>query len=107
MRVLLDECVTRYIKRDLVGHDVRTVQEAGFKGLKNGALLQSAANSYDVLLTVDRNVAYQQNLDRVDIAVLVLSAHRNTYAALLPLIPRALRALERIQPGEIIEIQAS
>jgi hypothetical protein len=51
MRVLLDECVTRYLKRDLPGHEDFTVEETGFKGLKNGRLLQAAAGSYDVLIT--------------------------------------------------------
>ena len=61
MRVLLDECVTRYLKRDLPGHEVFTVEEAGFKGLKNGRLLESAAGHYDVLITVDQNLQHQQN----------------------------------------------
>ena len=56
MRVLLDECVTRYLKRDLPGHEVFTVEEAGFKGMKNGHLLQAAAGRYDVLITVDQNL---------------------------------------------------
>ena len=49
MKLLLDECVTRYLKRDLIGHDVSTVDEAGFKGLKNGALLRAADGNFDVL----------------------------------------------------------
>jgi hypothetical protein len=53
MRVLLDECVTRYLTRDLGGHEVFTVEEAGFKGLKNGRLLRAAAGRYEVLVTVD------------------------------------------------------
>ncbi|MBV8858124.1 MAG: DUF5615 family PIN-like protein [Acidobacteria bacterium] len=57
MRVLLDECVTRYLKRDLPGHEVFTVEEAGFKGLKNGRLLRAAAGQYDALLTVDQNLS--------------------------------------------------
>ncbi len=50
MKVLLDECVTRYLKRDFTGHKVFTVEEAGFKGLKNGRLLQTASGQYDVLM---------------------------------------------------------
>ena len=69
MRVLLDECVTRYLKRDLSGHEVFTVGEAGFKGLKNGRLLQAAAGQYDALITVDQNLRYQQNLEALSLSV--------------------------------------
>lgn len=62
MKVLLDECVTHYLKRDFAAHEVLTVEEAGFKGLKNGQLLQAASGEYDVLITVDQNLHYQQNL---------------------------------------------
>lgn len=62
MRVLLDECLPRKLKQELGGHEVRTAQEEGWAGLKNGALLQAAAGRFDVLLTVDRNIAFQQNL---------------------------------------------
>jgi hypothetical protein len=84
MRVLLDECVTRYLKRDLAGHEVSTVEEAGFKGLKNGRLLQAASGQYDVLLTVDQNLQYQQNLSAYSLAVILLKARRSTYPMLKP-----------------------
>ncbi len=102
MRVLLDECVTRYLKRDLAGHEVLTVEEAGFKGLKNGRLLQAASGQYEVLVTVDQNLQYQQNLKNLNVAVVVLKVGRSTYKALKPLMPQVLEALARIKPGEII-----
>ncbi|HXI23379.1 MAG TPA: DUF5615 family PIN-like protein [Pyrinomonadaceae bacterium] len=74
MKLLLDECVTRFLKRDLVGHEVSTVAEAGLRGLKNGALLSAASESFDVLLTVDRNLPFQQNINTLQIAVLLLIA---------------------------------
>ena len=55
MRLLLDECMPRRLKREFVGHEVKTAREAGFAGLKNGALLRAADASFDVLITVDRN----------------------------------------------------
>jgi hypothetical protein len=61
MRILLDECVPRRLKHELGDHEVRTVTEMGWAGMKNGALLQLAAESFDVLLTTDRNLAFQQN----------------------------------------------
>lgn len=103
MRVLLDECVTRYLKRDLPGHDVFTVEEVGFKGLKNGRLLQAAAGHYDVLVTVDQNLRYQQNLEAVP--VIVLSARRSTYPMLKPLMPHVLEALEKLEAGRVVIIK--
>lgn len=102
MRVLLDECVTRYLKQDFTGHEVITVEEAGFKGLRNGRLLQAASGQYDVLVTVDQNIQYQQNLKTFAIAILVLKAKRSTYPMLKPLMPHVLEAIEKIKPGEII-----
>jgi len=71
MRVLLDECVTRFLKRDFIGHEVSTIDEAGMKGLKNGQLLRVASGQYDVLVTVDQNLAYQQNLRVLPLAILI------------------------------------
>lgn len=105
MKLLLDECVTRYVKRDLTGHEVYTVEDAGLKGLENGDLLKAAAGSYDVLITVDNNIRYQQNIAGLHIAILILAAKRNSYARLKPLLPRALTALETIKPGTVIRIE--
>jgi hypothetical protein len=102
MKVLLDECVTRYLKRDFTGHEVFTVEEAGFKGLKNGRLLQTASGQYDVLVTVDQNLQYQQNLKTLAMAIIVLKAKRNTYPMLKPLMPHVLERLKIIKPSEII-----
>jgi hypothetical protein len=76
MKVLLDECVTHYLKLDFVGHEVLTAEEAGFKGLKNGRLLKAASGQYEVLLTVGQNLQYQQNLKNFAIAIIVLKAKR-------------------------------
>ena len=102
--MLLDECVTRHLKREFANHVVHTVEEAGFKGLENGNLLKAASGSYDVLITVDRNLPYQQNLTGLEIAVLILSAKRNSYVRLRPLMPKALSALKTIKPCEVILI---
>ena len=104
MRVLLDECVTRYLKRDFTGHEVLTVEEAGFKGLKNGRLLQAMSGHFDVLVTVDQNLQHQQNLGAYSTAVVVLKAWRNTYPMLKPLMPELLERLETIKPGEVVVV---
>ena len=104
MKLLLDECVTRFVKRHLVGHDVHSVEEAGFKGLENGDLLRAASGAYEVLITVDQNLPYQQNVAGLNIAILVLAAKRNSYARLKPLLPQALKALGTIKSGDVIRI---
>ena len=105
MNLLLDECVTNYLKADLVGHNVSTIDDAGLKGLKNGKLLEAASVTFDVLVTVDQNLQFQQNLINFDIAILVLKARRSAYPFLKPLIPAALKALSNIKAGEIIVIE--
>jgi hypothetical protein len=105
VKLLLDECVTRFIKRDFVGHEVSTIEDAGLKGLENGDLLKAAAGIFDVLVTVDRNIPHQQNLRGLQIAVLIRSAKRNTYALLKPLVPEALKALQTIKPGDTISVE--
>ena len=104
--MLLDECVTRHLKREFANHEVHTVEEAGFKGLENGNLLKAASGAYDVLITVDRNLPYQQNLTGLEIAILILSAKRNSYVRLKPLMPKALKALETMNPRDVVVIQA-
>ena len=78
MKLLLDECVTRHLKRDLADHEVHTLEEAGFKGLENGDLLKAASGVYEVLITVDRNLPHQQNIAGLNIAILILAAKRNS-----------------------------
>ena len=86
------------------GHDCETVPEAGFGGATNGELLAQAEFLFDVLVTIDRNLRYQQNLTGRDIAILVLCARSNDISDLEPLIPEAIRALVSIKPGEVVEI---
>jgi predicted nuclease of predicted toxin-antitoxin system len=104
MKLLLDECVTRYVKRDLTGHAVSTVEDAGLKGLKNGALLKAADGNFDVLLTVDQNLPHQQNTTGLQIAILILISRSNAYPSLKLLLPKALEALKQIKPGEIMRV---
>ncbi len=102
MKLLFDECVTNYLKPEFAEHEVSTIEEAGFKGLKNGKLLEAASPKFDVLITVDQNLRFQQNIKNFDIAILVLKAARSTYPMLKPLVPRALEKLRSIDPGDIV-----
>jgi hypothetical protein len=87
-KVLLDECVDRRLATEITGHDVRTVPEAGWASIKNGALLGRAQDAFDVFITTDRNLMFQQNLPKFDIAVIVLAATTNRLQDLIPLVPR-------------------
>ncbi len=75
--MLLDECVPRKPKRELPGHDVYTVTEMGWLGTENGPLLRRAAQEFDVFLTVDQGVEYQQNLFGLDLAIVVMVTATN------------------------------
>jgi hypothetical protein len=104
MRVLLDECVPRALRRDLPGHEVKTVAEAGWAGVKNGELLQLAVKEFDLLLTIDRNLEYQQNFAGVTLVVIVVHAPSNDVAVLRPLKPAVLAAISEIKPGTVTHI---
>ena len=107
MRVLLDEQLPRRLARELTGHDVRTVQQQGWVGLKNGELLRRAADQgFEVFLTADQNLQFQQNLERAQLSVVVLVAPSNRLDDLLPLVPRALEAISRSRSGELIHVGA-
>jgi len=105
MKLLLDECVTRRLKLDLIGHDAKTVGEAGFRGLKNGDLLRAAAPDFDVLITVDRNLPFQQNMVAFQIAVVILISRGITHTDLKPLVPELLASLDTIKPGELLRVE--
>lgn len=107
MRILLDECVPRRLRRELPGHDVHTVTEMGWTGKKNGELLKLlAAQNFEVLLTVDQGIRHQQNLQAVGVSLMVLVAASNRIVDLAPLMPSALAQLVSINPGDIVEITA-
>ncbi len=88
MRVLLDECVPRQLKRELPGHDVRTVTEMGGSGIKNGPLLRRAAPEFDAFLTIDQGLEYQQNLFVLNLIVILMVAKSDDIDDLRPLISK-------------------
>lgn len=87
MRILLDESLPRELKHELPGHDVQTVQDAGWAGLNNGELLRRAAERFDLFLTADQNLQYQRNLSALPLSVAVLVARTNRIQDLRPLLP--------------------
>lgn len=106
MRVHIDECIPRKIKFDLSahGHECRTVQESGLAGKRNGELISLAEGSFEVFVTLDKNLRYQQNLVGRRIAVLIIRARSNRVADIRPHLPASLAAITTIKSGQIIEI---
>lgn len=74
MKVLLDECVPRKLKREIGNHEVVTVTEQGWSGFQNGELLGLAATEFDIFLTVDQNLSFQQNLENFGIGIILMVA---------------------------------
>ena len=106
MRILLDESLPRPLGRLLVGHDVSTVAHEGWARLANGALLRQAAVAFDVLLTTDQNIEFQQNLSALPLAVIVLVAASNRLESLEPLVPAVLDALNNLTARTLLRVGA-
>ena len=104
MRVRLDESLPRPFVTLLSGHDVRTVTAVGRSGKENGELLQLAADSFDVLLTADRNLEHQQNLTTLPISVVVLVDPTNRLESLAPLVPELLELLKALPSRRLVRI---
>jgi hypothetical protein len=105
MRLLLDECVPRQFIRELSGLDVSTVVQEGWSGMKNGELLRGMAErAFDVLITTDRNLRYQQNVAESAIAVVVLEGPSNRLADLIPLVGSLRQVLTELQPGTVARL---
>ena len=104
MRILLDECLPRKLKRSIVGHDVTTVQERGWSSKKNGELLRLMDGTVDVFLTSDQNLRYQQNLATIHFSIIVLVVPDNRLPTLQPLMPQVQSLLDMITPGTVVEV---
>lgn len=105
MRILIDECLNRRLGQGLPGHDCVSVQQMGWSGIKNGELLVLAEQfQFDVVLTGDRNLAFQQNATRFRVAVVVLEAESVQLRHTLPLMPKVLTLLPILQTGQIVRI---
>ena len=98
MRLLLDKSIPVRFRRSLPSHDVQTVLEMGWSGVKNGKLLALAADGFDAFVTVDKNLPYQQNMTTLPVAAIVLNAVSNELPTLLPLLPALERALLSLKP---------
>jgi hypothetical protein len=101
VKILLDECIDRRLAKELKGHSVKTVPQMGWATIKNGRLLTLAEKNFDVFLTVDRNLSFQQHVPKFNLALLVIRSPSNRLQDLLPHVPRILSALRKCKPRQV------
>jgi hypothetical protein len=105
LRILLDNCVPWRLAQALAGHDVASMIKLGWADLDDGPLLDIMAGKFDVLITMDKNIRFQQRLENRPVALLIRRARSNRLPDLLPLVPDILRALNGVKSGEAIEVR--
>ena len=104
-RVLLDECVPRKFKEDFPGHECVTVPELGLAGKKNGELLSLAEEAgFQVFITLDQGIEYEQNLMGRRIAIVLVCARSSRLVDLVPRVAKILEVLGSIEPGKLVHI---
>ncbi len=103
MKIIIDECVPHIVKKELPDHDIKTVQEMGWSGVKNGELLKMAAAEFDVFITSDKNLRFQQNLGELKLGIILLPG--NQIPVIKALLPQIDEALNKTSPGSFMEIQ--
>lgn len=105
MKILLDECLPKRLKLLLKDLEVKTVTEMGWRNLKNGVLLQTASNNkFDMLLTIDKNLEFQQNLKLYSVAVIVFDVQKSKIEFLSPLVLKFLEDLKNFEKGKVYYI---
>lgn len=106
MRILIDECIDERFRNSLTGHDCQTARYAGLAGLENGELLTAAEKAkFEVFLTVDQGIEYQQNLTARKVAIIIFRVKSNRLKDLLLLVPACLARIQSIRPGQIVKIE--
>lgn len=106
MRLLVDQCLPRHLAPELTGHEATTVRAQRWLGLRNGVLLRAAVDAgFEVFITNDSSIEFQQNVKRLGIAVIAIEGFRNRIEDIRPLIPQILNALDTIQPGQVVTIK--
>ncbi|HEV7844103.1 MAG TPA: DUF5615 family PIN-like protein [Pyrinomonadaceae bacterium] len=102
MKILLDECTPRVVKKRLPERDISTTQEMGWSGRKNGELLAAAESQFDVFITTDKNLRHQQSLAGRRLAIVLLPS--NQVPIVEALIPTLEETLETIQAGDFVAL---
>jgi predicted nuclease of predicted toxin-antitoxin system len=103
-RVLFDENMPRKLRRDFPEFFIRTAQEQGWSSFRNGVLLREASASFDVLVTIDQRMRYQQNVRQLDIGIVVIEVPDTRLVYVRRLVPELRDAIERVKPGEVIVV---
>jgi predicted nuclease of predicted toxin-antitoxin system len=106
MRILIDECLNWRLGRALTGHHVTSAQKMGWSGIQNGKLLALAVeNNFDVFLTGDRNLTFQQNTTKFSIAIVVLEAESIQLLHTLPLMSKVMELLPTLKQGQVVRVK--
>lgn len=107
MRILIDECIDERLRNALLGHDCQTARYAGLAGLDNGDFLAAPEKAgFELFLTVDQGIEYQQNLTTRKLAIFVSRGKSSRLKDLLPLVPLFLARMKSLEPGKVISIEA-
>jgi len=104
LKILLDEFVDCGLADHLSAHDVATVPGMGWAGIKNGELLRLAEREFDIFLTTDRSLPFQQNLSGMKMAVVVLAAKTSRLNHLIAVVPELLQKLSAAEPGQAVVV---
>jgi len=104
-KILLDECIPRPLAQYLTGHYVRTAPQMGWASIVNGELIELAEADFEVFITVDKGILYQQNLRSTVLGFILLRAYSNRLEDLLPLVPDLLAKLVTIKAGDTIQLE--
>ncbi len=98
MKILLDECVTKHLKPHLSEYEVFTVREMRWSGIRNGKLMALCAeHHFDILLTIDKNLQHQQNLDKHQVTIVVLNSFTSKVEELIEFLPEFKRQVKLME----------
>jgi len=103
-KVLIDECLPRRLIRDLHAFQATTVPQRGWAEKKDRELLDLASAEFDVFVTIDSNLTFQQNLSLVSLGVVVLHVKSSRYESLQPLVPALVSAIDQVSPGAVVDV---
>lgn len=104
-KVLFDENLPRQLRRELSEFHIRTVQEEGWGAFRNGDLLRRAEPTFQVLVTADRRMKYQQNLATIAMGVVVIKTPRLQLQLLMTVVDELRDAITGVKPGELIVVE--
>jgi hypothetical protein len=106
MRVLIDECIDPRVKFLFIGHEVKTVHEMGWDRIQDGPLLRLAEQHFEVFVTLDRSLKFQQNLQKLALGIVEVSVPKNQLRAYPAVRDRLIAAVEAAGPGKIVHVNA-